>query len=188
MLLNSPAADIFHNLVRMNDGPMHRPVKQAVSAVFADIDKAHISQCSSDWAKVLFGTLKPLYNPAILTDFGFHLPVYVMGDLLGIPSEHLYQVSEWIRDFVSCLSPISAPDQIERGKVASGHLLNVFHRLLATEDVQLAGGLLGQFSAEAVRENHISSETVIVNAIGFLSQAYEATAGLISNTLVYSGP
>src|SRR6185295_11099872 len=39
-LLGSPAAEIFRQLVRMNDGERHRPFKQAVTASLASIDSA----------------------------------------------------------------------------------------------------------------------------------------------------
>ena len=64
--------------------------------------------------------------PGQLVDFAFHLPVYVVGSLLGIPEAMLGQLALWIGDFVS----------------------------------------------------------VIANGIGLLTQAYQATAGLIGNPLL----
>jgi cytochrome P450 len=55
----------------------------------------------------------------------------------------------------------------------------MFRALLTRED-----GLLGALAREAKRVGLEEMEVIIANGIGFLSQAYEATAGLIGNTLI----
>jgi len=47
--------------------------------------------------------------------------------------------------------------------------------------------LLGDLGREVARAGRDDREDVVANGIGFLSQAYEATAGLIGNTLVTLG-
>src|SRR5215831_9666793 len=174
-LLGSPAAEIFRYLVRMNDGERHCPFKQAVSAALASIDVAVTARESDKWARFLLeeGRSKRLSRVA------FHLPVYVMGSLLGVPSDMLHQTALWMGDFVRCLAPASSPDQIEQGKTAAGHLIEMFRALLTRED-----GLLGALAREAKRIGHEDRDVIIANGIGLLSQPYEATAGLIGNTLL----
>src|SRR5262249_13160777 len=116
-----------------------------------------------------------------LSRFAFHLPVYVMGSLLGIPQDRLRQTALWMSDFVRCLTPASSPEQIELGKTAAGHLLKMFRGLLAIEGED---GLLNTLAREAIRIGREDVDAIVANGIGFLSQAYEATAGLIGNTLL----
>jgi cytochrome P450 len=174
-LLGSPAAEIFRRLVRMNDGEKHGPFKLAVSAALSSIDAAGAMRQSARWARFL------LYEDGAprLSRFVFHLPVYVLGSLLGVPEEMLRQTALWMSDFARCLAPSSQPDQIERGKTAAGHLLWMFRDLMGRE-----GGLLGALAREAKGVGREETDAIVANGIGFLSQSYEATAGLIGNTLL----
>jgi len=174
-LLGSPAAEIFRHLVRMNDGERHCPFKQAVSAALSSIDAAQAAQQSVKWARSLLkggGPERP-------SRFAFHLPVYVVGSLLGIPEDRLHQTALWMGDFARCLAPASSPEQIEWGKAAAGHLLQMFRDLLGNEE-----GLLSALAREARRIGREETDAIIANGIGFLSQTYYATAGLIGNTLL----
>jgi cytochrome P450 len=175
-LLGSPAAEIFRHLVRMNDGERHCPFKEAVSSALASIDVAKAAQLGARWARFLLEER----GSNRLSLFAFRLPVYVMGSLIGVPEDMLSQTALWMDDFARCLAPASDPDQIERGKTAAGHLLQMFRDLPNRDD-----GLLNALAREATGSaGAISSDGVIANGIGFLSQPYEATAGLIGNTLL----
>jgi cytochrome P450 len=175
-LIGSPAAEIFRRLVRMNDGEKHYPVKRAVSASIESIDAAQATQQSVRWARFLFDE----GMPDRLSRFAFHLPVYVVGGLLGVPADMLRQTALWMSDFARCLAPAGAADQIERGKTAAGYLLQMFRDLANRE-----GGLLSALAREATGSAGAPDcDAVIANGIGFLWQSYEATAGLIGNTLL----
>src|SRR5215475_7883099 len=174
-LLRSPAAEIFRHLVRMNDGERHCPFKQAVSAALASIDAAQAAQQSVKWARHLLEE----GGPERPSRFAFHLPVYVVGSLLGIPEDRLHHTALWTGDFARCLAPASSPEQIERGKAAAAHLLQMFRDLLGSEE-----GLLSALAREAKRIGSEETDAIVANGIGFLSQTYEATAGLIGNTLL----
>jgi len=180
-LLGSPAGDIFGHLVRMNDGPGHCPFKQAVSATLDSVDRTHAAEQSKTSARILWDELEPAAEPRRLTEFAFGLPVFVVGSLLGVPRDRLTETARWTGDFVRCLSPLSTPEQIEQSKTAAGHLLDLFRSLLAG---QRTGGLLGTLAAEARRLGREDVDVIVANGIGFLSQSYEATAGLLGNTVL----
>jgi cytochrome P450 len=174
-LLGSPAAEIFRHLVRMNDGERHCPFKLAVSASLASIDAAQVTQQSVKWARFLLDEL----GSERISRFAFHLSVYVVGSLLGVPSDMLRQTALWTDDFARCFAPSSGSEQIARGKTAAGYLLEMFHSLLGREE-----GLLGVLAREVKRAGRGETDVIVANGIGFLSQSYEATAGLIGNTLL----
>jgi len=160
-LLNSPAGDIFQYLVRMNEGPLHAALKPAISAVLADV---HLAARCDHWAEKLAS------SPAPATSLAFHLPTYVIGDLLGIPEHQLPMLAEWAAAFVGGLSPLADADQLVQGNLAAAQLLTLFRSPSAR--------LFSHFAA------HADQDAVIANAIGFLSQAYEATAALIGSTFL----
>ena len=139
-LLGSSAGEIFRQLVRMNDGPVHHTLKRKVEALLGSMDA---SGPSREWAR----RLPP--DPAVIA---FRLPAYVIGSLLGI--DDLPRLADLVSNFAPALAPGSTSEQVERGREAAGHLLEMFP---------------GEDAA---------------NRIGFLFQAHDSTAGLIGNTLL----
>src|SRR5260370_9711496 len=73
--------------------------------------------------------------------------------------------------------------RVERGKVAAGHLIEMIRSRSTGPGPGATAGLLGVLHREASRAG-CDDPAVVANAIGFLTQAYEATAGLIGNTLL----
>jgi len=187
VLLGSPAGDVFRRLVRMNDGPGHGPLKHAIAATLGGIDATHAAAQSNIWAQALADEAAleaALDDPSRVSDFAFRLPIYVIASLLGIPRDRSRQTAAWIGDIARCFAPASSPEQIERGSAAAGGLLDLFHSLLAARQAGQADGLLGTRAREATRVGRDDPDVIVANGIGFLFQAYEATAGLIGNTLV----
>jgi cytochrome P450 len=183
-LLGSPAADIFRHLVRMTDGARHCPFKQAVSTTLASVDADDAAERTEQWAKLLLQNSETEPQASRLNDFIFRLPVYVVASLLGVPQDRVEQSALWVGQFTGALAPGSKPGKIEQGKIAAGHLLNTFHSLLAAQQTEPGGELLIMLAREAKRIGKKDTHAIIANAIGFLSQTYEATAGLIGNTLL----
>jgi len=68
--------------------------------------------------------------------------------------------------------------------MASRHLLDLFHALLHRHQAEPGQSLLVGLLWEARRAGCDEAEVIVANAIGFLSQAYEAAAGLIGDTVV----
>jgi cytochrome P450 len=181
-LLGSPAGDIFGHLVRMNDGAYHRAFKGAVSATLQALEPARVLAESRRWARALLADGQAP-DASFLQEGVIHLSTYVIASLLGVPDDRLYQTALWVGDFARCLAPASTAEQIERGKLAADRLLNLFHTL-AQHQPAPAGNLYMTLAEQAREAGCEERQASIANSIGFLSQAYEATAGLIGNALV----
>ncbi|MGZ3638117.1 MAG: cytochrome P450 [Ktedonobacterales bacterium] len=181
-LLGSSAGEVFRHLVRMTDGRGHGPMREAVSSALQAIDAKQIAAESDTAARLLIDELAPQTHPSHLTDFAFLLPVYVVASLLGISHEQLPQVAVWASEFVRCLAPTGSPEQIEQGKRAAGHLLETVHALLDMPEAM--PGLASSLARESRRVGYADREAIAANSVGFLSQTYEATAGLIGNVLL----
>ncbi len=163
-IVGTPAGELFRHFVRMTDGPDHAPCKHAVASTLATFGETRTAQESRHWAEVLAEELRPESDPRGLKDFHFRLPAYTVASLLGIPAEELPEISRWTTDLVVALAPASTPAQVERGQIAAASLLERLRSLLTGE-----------------------GDAAVANAIGFLFQAHDATAGLIGNTLVTLG-
>lgn len=182
-LLGSPAAEIFRHLVRMNDGDRHCPFKQAVSAALNAIDDEHAGMQSARSARLLCAQLAPQADAARIANFALQLPVHVMASLLGVAPDDLPQTAQSVGAFVAGITPGADSGRIAQGKLAAENLLALFHALLPSQ----TEGLLATLAREARQCDRADANLIIANAIGFMSQSYEATAGLIGNTLCALG-
>lgn len=156
-LVGSAVGEIFAQLVRMNDGPTHIRLKPAVSQAVASLEGRRPGDEARRWAAHLAAELRPAVELGHLADYAFRLPVYVVSSLLGVPDTRLPATAEAVGDFVGALAPGAPPEALERGAAAAERLLDA-----------VGGG----------------RDATAANRVGLLSQAYEATAGLIGNTLV----
>jgi cytochrome P450 len=161
-LVGSAAGELFGHLVRMNDGAAHMRLKPGVAARVASIDPTRVLEHGARWAQHLADELRPVARPERIVDFALRLPVYVVAGVLGVAPEALPRAATWTGEFVACLAPGATAEQVERGKAAAAQL------------VALVGALLKREGLDAV----------VANTVGYLSQAYEATAGLVGNTLL----
>lgn len=110
----------------------------------------------------------------------FLLPTYTVGTLLGVPKAELPQLVVEVNSFVAGISPASTTEQRSIGGCAAESLSQRLSGLLSRKEH--AGLLLRAFSS-ACSNRAISDPLVVSNLIGFLFQTYDATAGLIGNSL-----
>jgi cytochrome P450 len=182
-IAGAPAGAIFQHLVRMNDGPRHANMKEAVGACVASLEPAHLTRIArreaAGLARELIGE-----GPSGIDRFNLALPVRVIAQLIGLSPETAAQCALLVGDFVRCLSPLSTPDEIVRSNTAASALLQVLRDALHRPG---HGGL----AMHAERLNRLGidgMDAVLANLVGFFSQTYEATAGLIGNTLLALAP
>ncbi|WP_164002194.1 cytochrome P450 [Pyxidicoccus caerfyrddinensis] len=171
--LGPGAAAVFRHLVRMNDGPVHCPMKQAVSSFLGGFGERQVREEARRRTRLLGG-------PERLHSLPFQLPLSVVGRLLGLSEDGLPQVAVWTGDFVRGLAPGADMDRLEAGERAAHGLLEVFRAALAAD----VAGPLALFARGAERFGAQGREALLANAIGLLSQTHDATAGLLGNTVL----
>lgn len=162
-LIGTTAGDLFGRLVRMNDGAYHMRTKPAVSATLAMLDAKAVADAAREAARALAAELDPARQPKGIMDLAFRLPAYALAGLLGLPVAARPEVAERAGLLVRALAPGATGPDVERGGDAAAALLAAVRALPAYRS---------------------ASEDAVANAVGFFSQSYEATAGLIGNTLV----
>ena len=180
-LVSSGAGEIFGRLVRMNDGKRHRLTRPAVEAAVAGLDRERIERTGDRLATALRDPAEAAVEGAALDAFAFALPVSVIGSLLGFPDEELPELTRHASHLAGGMSPGSGKAEAAKGKLAAAHLLPRFRARL--DRPPAPGTLLGSLR-ENGRGRGLDEEEIAANAIGFLTQARDATAGLLSATLL----
>lgn len=171
-IAGSPAGEVFGQLVRMNDGAPHAALRPALQAGLAALDPAAAHAAALRVTRAM---------PANATsDACLAMPVRTVAHLLGFADDALPRVSDWMSDFVDCLSPLSTPAQLAAASVAAEALMARFDDLVHTRPAT-RGSLLASVQARAP---DATSRALQANLVGLLSQTCEATAGLLGNSLV----
>ncbi len=172
-LVDAPAGEIFRRLVRQNDGAHHAALKPAITATLDALSPARVNAASRACARTLVTMLRPQTSGAALDEFIVALAPTVVAALLGVAEDARPDVVEWTRAFVGGIAPGATPAAVAGGHAAASRLLDLGRGLVSPD------GLVGALASHAG-----ATDAVIANALGFLSQSYDATAGLIGNALV----
>jgi cytochrome P450 len=171
------AGEVFGALVRMNEGEQaHGQPKLALHRAMASLDLGDVAQRTRELSRRLL----PQASQG-LSDWTFQVPVQVVASLLGFQESQLAEVAGWMRRFVACLSPLSTALQIDEAHVAARALIEEMKRLVADHH---GSGLIGQVLEQARLVGWQRADAVVANLIGLMSQTFDATAGLIGNTIV----
>lgn len=178
-IVDGPAGGIFRGLVRMIDGPRHCPLKSAIAGSIDVIPVEHLTQIIDERLAALDRIFAPGASGLALTRFIYSVPVQIIARLLGVPEAQLADVTQWIDQLTVAFTPVAAPADVLAGHDAADRLLDLFGHLVR----ERKAGLLASLAAEAERRGH-GREAIIANGIGFLTQTFEGTAGLIGNTLI----
>jgi cytochrome P450 len=170
-IIGTPAGDVFGSLVRMTDGDLQRRLKAVVSEALSHVDKAQVGKLAAErTARILVRGLR-------FDELMFAAPAQVVASLCGLDDGESEEAARLTGDFVRCLHAEATPEDLAASAEAAG-------RLRALMGPKLTGGLLGELVRVAGRDDWHENAPLLSNGIGFLSQTYDATAGLIGNTLV----
>lgn len=176
-LASRPAGEVFARLVRMNDGTGHQPAKRVVEQVLAGAGTQDVERAAT---RIAVGLLPRAGDAEALNRWLFDVPVRSVAALLGFSDEVLGDIAAATRAFVACLSHFSTPEQLADAHTAAKSLGERVARLAEEGGT----GIAAQLHVAAQAEHWDDTQAITANLVGLLSQTYEATAGLIGNSLV----
>jgi cytochrome P450 len=175
-IADGAAGEVFGRLVRMTDGARQTHGKRAVLEVLASVDGGALRRRARERAAAHARTLALAGRPSRAMEIAWHVPVRTVADLLGLTPNDGEAASERTRLLVAGFAAgATADDAAESARAATW-----------LRDALRGQGLHGAL-ARAAETGGLDSAWVASNAVGFLSQTLEATAGLVGNALVAAG-
>lgn len=173
-IAGTPAGELFSQLVRMNDGPLHAAHRPVLQRALAGLDLGAAHGLALEVAAGL--------RAQSLDDWCLAMPVSAVAALLGFDAAQWPALVRWTRDFVACLSPLSTQEQLDAASMAPLELLPRFEALM---EAPRPGSLVAAVCSE-VRQaaGAIERRVLLSNLVGLLSQTCESTAGLLGNAVV----
>lgn len=167
-IANGMAGKVFGQLMRMNDGERQRCPRSAIEPELAALDLEAVDRLVA--ARLITADAHGVHLAM------FRGPVCVVAALLGFTPAQARVISELTADFVACLSPLSNDLQLAAADAAAEQMRGYFIELLAEPASDFLNAIQQRFAGD--------EDTMIANLIGLCSQAFEACAGLIGNTLL----
>jgi cytochrome P450 len=178
-IAGQPAGDVFGQLARMNEGEAHRAARQALVAGLSAVDAETVFTSARRLANAIIGQLDA-GDAELLDTLAFALPVRIVGELVGLPAEDTLDAT--VRQFVACLSPASSAEAIKDAHAAAQQLQTRLHAL--TEKPAAASTLVRRIAEGGLKADAALPNPLVSNLLGLFSQTFDATAGLIGNSIV----
>ncbi|MCP3767417.1 MULTISPECIES: cytochrome P450 [unclassified Streptomyces] len=177
-ITGTPAGEVFGDLVRMTDGELQHRLKSVVVDALGRVDAVHAADLAVERTReVLAAGGRPSFEELM-----FGVPARVVAGLCGLDRGADAEAARLIGDFVQCIPASAGPPEQKSAALAAGRLQELLGPGIDRGDD--GTGLLAELVRSARRASWPSTAPLLANAIGFLSQTYDATAGLIGNTLV----
>ncbi|MEU8464669.1 hypothetical protein [Streptomyces sp. NPDC029003] len=184
------AGEVFGRLVRMTDGAAAARLKGVVAGALARADTAYAAALAARFTREALAAGGEVPYEELM----FGVPARVVAVLCGLVGGADREAARAIGDFVRCIPATATPADHAAAAAAAVRLRALLGPGLDAAAAAPAGsapagsgparGLLAELVRAADRDGWVELAPLLANAIGFLSQTYDATAGLIGNTLV----
>lgn len=188
-LADGAAGDWFGALVRMNDGPVHAAMKPWLNARLATLraDAATLgrlreaSQAACADAYLACGDALA----ARLDDYVFRQPIYALAAWLGVAPAQWAEVYDDAHKLVTAMAESAKPapriNVLAHGHQAATSLRHRVDRWL--DDAHAPGSWLRDTARAAARDEAVDYGALAANVMGLFTQAHDACAGLVANSL-----
>jgi cytochrome P450 len=178
-IAEQPAGKVFGQLARMNEGERHRIARQALVAGLSGVDGDTVFGSARQQAHAFIDRLGP-GGATLLDTLAFALPVRIVAEMVGLPAEDSLEAT--VRQFVACLSPASSAEALQGAHVAALHLQSGLHALTGNEAAVTP--LVRRIVEGGLEVGADLPNPLVSNLLGLFSQTFDATAGLIGNSVV----
>lgn len=173
---DTPAGEVFGRLVRMTDGEPQQRVKSVVVDALGRVDRDQVAALTARLTRgYLAGASAPPFGELMLA-----VPPRVVATLCGLDAGADEEAARLIGEFVRCIPASATAEHYTAAARAAERLIELMGPRVTDTDA----GLLGSLVRAAADAGWHDTAPLLANGIGFLSQTYEATAGLIGNTLL----
>jgi cytochrome P450 len=173
------AGHVFGQLARMNEGEPHRLARRALLEGLGSVDTEQVFESARTRAATAIEQ-SVAQDARVLDALAFALPVQIVAELVGLPTAIGLEAT--VRHFVACLSPAATADALRDAHRAASQLQLRLQAL--TQDAASTSPLLERIASAGLERHPALPNALVSNLLGLFSQTFDATAGLIGNSIV----
>ncbi|QBD75659.1 cytochrome P450 [Ktedonosporobacter rubrisoli] len=165
------------------DPPRHHQLRQLVSQAFTPRMVARMEARIQEITNDLLDKVVAKGEMEVIRDLAGPLPVTVIAELLGIPTERREEFKQWCDDFLSG-DGNATPEAQQVGMQAAGSMVSYFNKLLEQRRAQPHDDLVSALLQAEVDGEHLSSEELVGFCVLLLLAGNETTTNLLGNTIL----
>ena len=173
------------NTMLSADPPEHTRLRGLVGKAFTP---RRIEQMRPRIQEIVDSLLDDVQDRAefdLIEQLSYPLPVIVIAEMLGIPSEDRAEFKRWSNDVVATLAgPGAAPDALERAQSSAIEMAAYFQAVIAERRKEPRDDLLSAMIAAEERGEVLSEEELLASCMLLLSAGNETTTNLIGNGML----
>ena len=172
------------NTMLSADPPEHTRMRLLISKAFLPraVEKLrpHIQQIADE----LLDDAPEPGRLDILMDLAYPLPVIVIAELMGVPTEDRDKFKRWSDDVVATLGGGPAPEIAERGAQSGRELADYFRGVIADRRREPKEDLVSVLVAATDQGDVLSEEQLVATCVVALIAGSETTRNLIANGML----
>ncbi len=174
---------LHRNQMMESEPPNHTRLRRKVSAAFA---RGHIERMRPRVQAIGRELLSNVDGDSFdaLADFAEPLPVLVIAELLGAPTEDFASLREWSQAIVRMYEPSISEDVQQRALSASQEFADYMRQLIALRRTDLRDDLLSDLLRAQEGADGLTDDEVLASAILLLNAGHEASVNVFGNGLV----
>ena len=173
------------NTMLTSDPPEHTRLRLLVSKAFLPRNVERLRPHVQDIADELLDATPKPGQLDILMDFAYPLPVIVIAELMGVPTEDRAQFKRWSDDIVATLGGASAtPELVERAAKSGREIVDYFRDVVADRRRKPKEDLVTVLVEAADEGDVLSEPQLLATCVTMLIAGNETTRNLIANGML----
>jgi cytochrome P450 len=176
-LPSSQRGSLQRSMLRVNP-PDHTRLRRMVSKVFTARRVAELRPRIQEITDLLLDTVTPTGRADLIEDFALPLPVTVIGELLGVPTDDRDGFQEWTNTMLA--QRVGAPDLALMDR-AWRQMRSYLEELLAAKRTQPGDDLLSALTTARDEEQRLDEDELVAMAFLLLVAGYVTTVNLIGS-------
>ena len=179
-----PAYDMQSRWMLLKNPPDHTRLRKLVTKAFTPRVVENMQVHIQDIVYDLLDAVHAKRRFDIIQDLAFPLPVIVIAELIGVPTQDREYFRDWTAALARSLDPIITPEITQAADKATEDLIAYFTALVAErrnspQDDLLSGLIAAEEEGDKLDEDELLAMTILLFAAG-----HETTMNLIGNGML----
>jgi cytochrome P450 len=184
--INAYTAEEFgpHPPMAFRDHPDHTRVRKVIATAI----QGQLPRARSLVEPVVEAALNRLDGSRavdIVSEYSYHIPLKVVGELFAIPKESLGDFQEWSYSLFAAFNPVADDEQIRARIEAQLNLLRLFRNLADERRLRPGDDLMTDIVALQKNGAEISDDEIAHNALLVALGGHQTTTDFISSAVYY---
>jgi cytochrome P450 len=166
------------------DPPAHTRLRQLVSRSFTPRHIEKLRPAVDALVEQLLDAMAEAGTVEFMSDFALPLPMAVIGELVGVPTEDRAVLQPSVRAAAKAIEPILSEEETAAAFEAYDYMGRYFDDLIEERRRHPRDDLLSGLAEARAHDDHLSKEEVCSTAILLFAAGFETTTNLLGNGLL----